>query len=62
VKARPTEEEALMALRPRQRERIRAAADLWRMTHPRHADCDVRFDMVLVSPGRWPRHIRGAFD
>jgi putative endonuclease len=32
------------------------------MTHPEHADFDLRFDAVLIAPRRLPRHLSAAFD
>jgi len=62
VKARATLESAAYALTERQRRHIAMAAEIWRGAHPSHADCDIRFDMILVTPGRLPHHIQGAFD
>jgi Holliday junction resolvase-like predicted endonuclease len=31
-------------------------------TRPDDARCEIRFDVVLVTPGRIPRHIANAFD
>jgi putative endonuclease len=62
VKARATPVDAELALTPAQRRRITAAAELWCARHPRHAAGDRRYDLMLVSKGRWPRHIQGAFD
>lgn len=61
VKARATAEAALDAVSPRSRARILAAADLWVARHPRYADHDRRFDVVLVVPRRLPRHLVDAF-
>jgi putative endonuclease len=47
---------------PRQRARIIGAAEAWLAAHPEDADCDMRFDAVLVAPRRLPQHIAGAFD
>ncbi len=62
VKARADPAAAELALSPPQRRRIIAAAELWCARHPRHAGGDRRYDLILVSNGRWPRHIQGAFD
>lgn len=61
VKARrpaASEEEALLAVN---RARILRAASHYLMMHPGLADRSMRFDLVLVTPGRLPRHIRNAF-
>jgi putative endonuclease len=62
VKARPEAEAALDAVAPRQRARLFRALDWWVARHPRFAEDDRRFDLVLVSPRRWPRHVANAFD
>jgi putative endonuclease len=61
VKSRDTVDAAAEAISLRQRGRIIAAARLYLGRNPRHADCSVRFDVMLVIPGRWPRHIAGAW-
>jgi putative endonuclease len=62
VKARATLDDAAEAVVPRQRQRIVGAAQAWLASHPHDADCDMRFDVVLVAPGKLPRHIPAAFD
>lgn len=61
VKARAEEAVAIDAVGPKSRARILAAADLFVAAHPAYADFDRRFDIVVVLPGRWPRHRPGAF-
>lgn len=62
VKARATLEDAAYAVTPRQQQRIIDAAQGWLMTHPEHANFDLRFDAMLIAPRRLPRHLLGAFD
>lgn len=62
VKARNSLGEAAEAVTPRQRQRIVAAAEAWLATYPETPFSDVRFDAVLVAPGKMPRHIQGAFE
>lgn len=62
VKAREREADAAEAVTPRGRQRIVAAAELWLARHPQHADSEIRFDVILVAPGRIPQHIAHAFD
>jgi putative endonuclease len=62
VKARAHLDEAAESILPRQQRRIAAAAAVWLARHPMDADRHIRFDAVLVAPGRVPRHIPGAFD
>jgi putative endonuclease len=61
VKARGDLASAAESVSPRQRERIRRAAELFVAGRPDLAGCDFRFDAVLVAPGRWPRHIVNAW-
>jgi putative endonuclease len=62
VKARASLDEAAYAVTPRQQRRIIDAAQAWLMTHPEHADFDLRFDVMLIAPRRLPRHLLAAFD
>lgn len=62
VKARNTLDDAAESVTPRQRARIVAAAEAWLATYPDTTFTDVRFDAVLVAPGKMPRHIQGAFE
>jgi putative endonuclease len=62
VKARENLDAAAEAISPRQRRRIIAAAQMWLATHPQDVSRDMRFDAVLVAPGRLPRHLQAAFD
>ena len=62
VKARNSLDDAAESLLPRQQRRIAAAAAAWLAQHPDDAEGDIRFDAVLVAPGRIPRHIPAAFE
>jgi putative endonuclease len=62
VKARATLDDAAFAVTPRQQQRIINAAQAWLMTHPEHADFDLRFDVMLIAPRSLPRHLLAAFD
>ena len=61
VKARPTLAEAAESLGLSQRRRIERAAAAFLARRPDLAGCALRFDVVLVAPGRWPRHILDAW-
>jgi putative endonuclease len=61
VKARDNLDDAAWSVTPRQQQRIAAAAEVWLAQHPDTAFEDARFDVVLVAPGRMPRHITAAF-
>jgi putative endonuclease len=62
VKARASLDEAAYAVTPRQQQRIIAAAQAWLMTHPEHAEFELRFDAMLIAPRSLPRHLLAAFD
>jgi putative endonuclease len=62
VKARSSLDDAAYAVTPRQQARIIAAAQIWLMAHPEHAEYDLRFDAMLIAPRRLPRHVMAAFD
>ena len=62
VKARPTIDEAAESVNVRQRRRIAAAAEIWLAANPDDSIRDIRFDAILVAPGKIPRHIAAAFD
>ena len=62
VKARDRADEAAEAVTERTKRRIVAAAELWLAHHPDDAERDIRFDVMLVAPGRMPQHIANAFD
>lgn len=60
VKTRATLEKASLALTPLQQQRIQKAL-LFYLTG-KTLDLDLRFDLVLISFWRWPRHIQGAWN
>jgi putative endonuclease len=61
VKARPTLAEAAESIGPRQRLRIRRAAEAFLGTRPGLAGLTVRFDAMLLAPGRLPVHLADAW-
>lgn len=62
VKARATLDGAAESVTQRQRIRIAAAAEIWLAKNPKVQFQDLRFDAILVAPGKLPRHIPGAFE
>ena len=60
VKLRQSEDAALEAITPRLRRRVRKAAELWMQRHDRSGRWQPAFDVVIVTPGRWPRRLRDA--
>ncbi len=61
VKSRAHVGEAAEALSPRQRRRIARAAEALLLSRPDLTGLDVRFDVMLLIPGRLPRHWRDAW-
>jgi putative endonuclease len=61
VKARTSEGEAIEAVGRRQRRRILAAANAFLAQHPRAAQKDCRFDIIIVTSSLLPRHILNAW-
>jgi len=62
VKARDSVDEAIEAVTERAKRRIVGAAECWLARHPADVGADIRFDVILVAPGKMPRHIVNAFD
>jgi putative endonuclease len=61
VKARAHSEAASEALALPQRQRL-ARAGAWLLAkRPALRGCALRYDLMVVSPGRWPRHIADAW-
>jgi hypothetical protein len=42
--------------------RIVSAAELWLARYPGHANGEIRFDVIVVTPGKLPHHIVNAFN
>jgi len=61
VKSRAALAQAAEALGMRQQERIARAAELYLARRPGLAAKGVRFDMVMLAPRAWPKHIRDAW-
>ena len=62
VKARERFDDAAWSVTDRQRFRIAAAAEAWLARYADSRIRDIRFDAILVAPGRIPRHITSAFE
>ena len=61
VKARALERDAAEAVTYGKRLRIARAAELYLGARPALRHKGVRFDAILISPGRMPRHIKDAW-
>jgi len=62
VKARASLDAAAESVNERQRRRIAGAAEIWLAANPDASIQDIRFDAILVAPGKIPRHIPAAFE
>ncbi|MGE3148803.1 MAG: YraN family protein [Pseudorhodoplanes sp.] len=62
VKARARTDDAAYAVSERQKGRIAASAAAWLAFNPAETQRDMRFDAILVAPGRLPVHIAAAFE
>ncbi len=61
VKNRADLDTAALAVTPFARRRLLRAAEAYIGRHPDIAALTLRFDVVLIAPGRWPRHLVDAF-
>lgn len=61
VKARTNTDDAIASVSARQQQRLAAAAGWLPSWKPELAGCDIRFDVMAMAPGRWPRHIQNAW-
>ena len=61
VKVRPNQAEGAFAVSTQQQHRIARAAEHWLAANGASGDYDVGFDVVLLSPWTWPRHLADAF-
>jgi len=62
VKARVRLDDAAESVTDRGKRRIVAAAEAWLAANPDDVNRNIRFDAILVAPGRIPRHIPAAFE
>ena len=62
VKARQSRSEEAVALAAVNTSRISRAAQYYVARHPALAETPLRFDVIFLAPGTWPRHVKGAFD
>jgi putative endonuclease len=62
VKARPTLEEALVAVTPQKARRLSSACRRWLTENDWAMNLTLRGDLVAVAPRRFPRHLEAAID
>ena len=61
VKQRAADADEMLTFAAINRDRITRAAQLWLARHPDATGKDLRFDVIFLAPGRWPRHLINAF-
>ena len=61
VKARQARSEEAVALEMVNTSRIARAAEYYVARHPALAETPLRFDVIFLAPGTWPRHVKDAF-
>ena len=61
VKARPSAAAAMESVSARQRRRIARAGLVFMQKWPEFPEYQMRFDLILVAPGRLPHHISDAW-
>jgi len=61
VKARATTAAAAESIRFQQQKRITRAAQAYITNFPKLSNMNIRFDAMLMAPGRLPRHIKDAW-
>jgi putative endonuclease len=62
VKARPTLEDALIAVTPAKQRRMSIAARHWLGANQWAMRCSQRGDLIAIAPWRLPRHLIGAVE
>lgn len=61
VKTRRNLSDMDVALQSVNQKRITRAAQYFVVKTPHLANRSMRFDVIFLAPGRWPRHVRNAF-
>ena len=61
VKARRSLEDSVFAVSDFAQRRIRAASDVWLSKQRDSARLSIRYDIISVTPWRWPIHLPTAF-
>ena len=60
VKARATQDDALLAISATKQSRMARAANVWLSRNPWAVHYDLRGDAVLIAPRRWPKHLQNV--
>lgn len=61
VKARRDTQSGIDAVSRQSQLRIRAASDIWLSKQRRPDAISQRYDIIVISPSKWPRHFLDAF-
>jgi putative endonuclease len=61
VKSRGDRDTAAFSISPRQQARVARATEHYLAANPRYAAYRIRFDAILDTPWRLPKHIRDAW-
>ncbi len=61
VKHRQKQQEALYAVHKKNQSRVTKAAILYLQRNPKYDKKDIRFDVIITAPAKWPRHIKNAW-
>lgn len=62
VKMRPRREAGLLAVHKDKQARLRSAASAWLAGHSEYRDLQCRFDLIILTPGRFLTHIEHLRD
>jgi putative endonuclease len=61
VKRRADLATGLEAVTPAARMRIRRSAEMFLRRHPAFSELSLRFDVIVITPWSWPRHVMDAW-
>ena len=61
VKYRPTLIRAMEAITIQNQMRVARSSAVFLQKNPQYQSYQIRYDAVLLAPGRWPRHLQGAW-
>ena len=61
VKARQSIDEAVFAVTHETAKRVESAAGYWLSQQRNASELSLRFDIIAISPWRWPLHLVDAF-
>lgn len=64
VKMRNSREDGLLAVHADKQQRLRSAAEAWLAAHPGWQELQCRFDLIILTPGRWTNgveHLQDVF-